>query len=373
MTLRVRLTLAFALVAVGTAAAVAIATPPIIRHGFERLGADDGRGGYGRGPGPMSEQAATVQADTEQTIVIVAGLAALAASAIGLLAARSMTRPLEHLREVAGDLARGRLDRRSGLGRRSDEVGSLGRSFDAMAEALDRSEDARRRLLQDAAHEFRTPLAVIEATTGAILDGVYEPTPEHIVAVRDQGRLLTRIVDDLRTVGLAEGGVLPLERARIDAAAAIDEVARAHAPRAAGKQVVVRAETPPESAAVWADPDRLRQVLSALVDNGIRHTPAGGEVVLSVEPAGDACRLYVRDTGPGFDARDLPHVFDRFYQADRSRDRSVGSAGLGLAIARALVAAQGGTIGARNRSEGGGEVWIALPAVDDTLVTSGPG
>ncbi len=368
MTLRVRLAVAFALVALLTAAAVAITAPAIVGRGFAAIegptsSAGSGRGpGQGQGPGPGGGlHAMQIQQETTVTIIVVAAVAAGLASLLGLLLATRMTRPLGRLEDAAAAVAQGRLDTRSGLDQRTDEIGSLARSFDTMAADLQATEVARRRFFQDAAHELKTPLAVIDATTSAVIDGVYAHEDRHLETVRDQARLLERIVDDLRVVSLADAGVLPLQREPIEVVGAMSAVARDLQARAAAAGLTIEV-LPGPPRMVQADPDRLRQILAALADNAIRHTPSGGRVQLSAEAAGSLTRIRVVDTGPGISAEDLPHVFERFYQADAARDRSTGTSGLGLSIVRALVEAHGGTVRAGNEPGGGARFELELPS-----------
>ena len=375
MSLRLRLALSFALVALATAAVVAIATPSIVGRGFARIvagetagpGAGTGQGpGQGQGLGPAAGQglgihAQQVQQETVVTLIVVALAAAGAASLVGVLIASRVARPLDTLADAAAAVAQGDLARRSGIADRSDELGSLGRSFDEMAAELEEAEASRRRFLQDVVHELKTPLAVIDATTSAVLDGVYPHDDRHLATIRDQSRLLARIVDDLRTIGLAEAGQLPLRLADVPAHEAAAAVVRAFAVRAGEKGIRLGAAVPADLT-VRADADRLQQMLGALVDNAVRHAPADGEVSVEARPAGPGrARLVVRDTGPGIAPEDLPHVFDRFYQADPSRDRSTGTSGLGLAIVRALAQAQGGSVGVDPVVPQGAAFWMELP------------
>lgn len=382
-TLRVRLAVAFALVALFTAAAVALTAPAIVGRGFAAVEADGSGPGAGRGQGPGSGvglHAQQVQQETTLTIIVVAIAAAGVASLFGLAIAARMTRPLGRLEDSAAAVARGRLDARSGLDRRTDEIGSLARSFDTMAAELQTTEFARRRFFQDAAHELKTPLAVIDATTSAVMDRVYQHDDRHLETIRDQARLLGRIVDDLRVVSLADAGVLPLRREVLDVAAIMatttrDLGARAAAsgvridmadpeiPTGSGRAGALASPTGSPPLTVSADPDRLRQVIAALLDNALRHTPEGGRIRLSARPAGlGRTRIEVVDSGPGIAADDLPHVFERFYQADAARDRSTGTSGLGLAIVRALVEAHGGAVRAASEPGGGARFEVELPS-----------
>ena len=412
MSLRWRIAIGFALVALATAAVIALATPPIITQGFSDYDRDSdsdvaaasqvatptgdnesddqtnrpstaitlpvtAAAQQSAEPGELAPVPPSNNAQAQQTTIlrltIAAILAALVASLFGLLGAGRLVRPLTRLEQAAAAVAHGDLSRRSGLADRSDEFGQLGRTFDSMAGELQASEENRRRFLQDAAHELKTPLAVIEATSSAILDGVYTPERRHIETIRDQSRVLARIVDDLRTISLAEGGHLPLERSRIDLRILLDSVAAGFEPRAAGSLIKLSVEAP-EGLVVDADQDRLRQAIGALVDNALRHTPDGGAVrvtaarsVPATAAAGRAglaepvVRLAVEDTGPGIPADSLQRIFERFYQADPSRSRGTGTSGLGLSIVRALAEAHGGRAGAENRAEGGARLWIELP------------
>jgi len=393
VSLRTRLAAAFGLVALLTAIAIALTAPTIVGRGFAAMQLDPAASGMGQGMGPGlgpgrgngagaaggmgGQHAAQVQQETTQTIIAVAVVAAGLASLLGVLLATRMTRPLGRLEHAAAEIARGHTEVRSGLGDRRDEIGSLGRSFDGMAAELEAAETTRRRFFQDAAHELKTPLAVIEATTSAVLDGVYPHDDRHLETIRAQSRLLGRIVDDLRTVSLADAGSLPLRREPVDVEPLLAAVARDMGPRAAAAAITVAvqaggapqaggASQPGGAPVVMADPDRVRQVVAALVDNALRHTPRGGWVRLEARAEGAWTVLAVTDSGPGVEPADLPHVFDRFYQADEARDRSTGTSGLGLAIVRALVEAQGGMVTAANEPGAGARFEVRLPAEGPT-------
>ncbi len=377
--LGVRLAVAFAAVAVATAAAVAIAAPPIVGRGLAMMqssdGASPGNGlGPGRGLGPGASATSSYVAQAQQeatiTIILVAVVAAAIASLIGIVIAWWIARPLVRLEHAAASVAAGDLATRSGIADRSDELGSLGRSFDAMAADLERSEASRRRFFADAAHEMKTPLAVIEATVAAVLDGVYPHDDRHLATVRDQARLLGRVVDDLLTVSLAEAGALPLSLAEAEAADLVGPAVRTFGVRAQALGVALAAEVQ-SGARVCADRDRIAQALGGLLDNALRFAPGGSRITVRAERSetgGGWIRFSVLDEGPGIPADDLPHLFDRFYQADPSRDRATGTSGLGLAIVKAIVEAHGGRVGAENRGGGGAAFWLELPAVD-----GGPG
>ena len=386
MSLRWRIALGFAIVALATAVVVALAVPRIVSQGFTEFETEVGQGAEGpaassgatatiAGEGDTSEgQQAPAQVPTGQAqqdtifrlIVAAAGAAALA-SLLGLLVAGRLVRPLNRLGAAADGVARGDLTQRSGLAGRSDEFGRVGRTFDSMASDLQRAEETRRQFLQDTAHELRTPLTVIDATSSAILDGVYAPERRHIETIRDQSRVLARVVEDLRTISLAEGGHLPLDCKDLDLAEVLFSVAGGFEARAdaAGIELTVVGAA---GLTVLADPVRLRQIVGALVDNALRHTPQGGAVTLAAtnlaRGAGQSgiVRVAVEDTGAGIPPDALSHIFERYFQAGPSRSRHPGTSGLGLSIVRALAEAHGGNVGAENRVEGGARLWFELPA-----------
>jgi two-component system OmpR family sensor kinase/two-component system sensor histidine kinase BaeS len=265
------------------------------------------------------------------------------------------------------------------------DIGRLAVRFNRMTAELERSEQQRRNLTADVAHELRTPLHILQGNLEGVLDGVYEPTPAHIAATLDEAHTLTRLVNDLQLLSLAEAGELPLHRQPVAVADLLGTVAGRFAAAAAEMGVTVVARDADAALTVEADPKRLEQVLSNLVGNALRHTAAGGEVVLAAESvewsarpdrsanessprpvrSGDATftvYLTVSDTGAGIPAEDLPYIFDRFWRGDRSRTREGGSgSGLGLAIARQLVLAHGGEITAESEVGVGTVVTVALP------------
>jgi len=370
MSLRLRLALIFALVAIITTAIIALATPAIVEHGFAQLtGETEARGaGAGLGPGPREGRGpGRAQGDTITAIVVLGFAAAAGASALGLLVAGWLVAPLGRLRDAAADVAAGDLERRSDVADRRDEIGDLGRSFDSMAASLERSDAARRRLLQDVAHELKTPLTVIDATTTAILDGVYDHDDRHLETIRAQSGLLSRIVDDLRTVSLAEAGRLPLEPTDLDAAGIVRDVVQGFRPAAELAGVTLEAVVPETPLRVRADRQRLGQVLGALVDNALRHTPRGGHVAIEGQRDARGVVLAVSDDGPGIRDDDLPYVFERFYRADPSRQRASGTSGLGLSIVRALVTAQDGSVEVVNLEPHGARFSVLLPEAPGPL------
>jgi signal transduction histidine kinase len=218
-------------------------------------------------------------------------------------------------------------------------VQELARGFDTMVARLEADEEQRRTLLADVSHELRTPLTIITGNLEAILDGVYPADAAHLTPILDETRVMERLVDDLRTVALSEAGTLALHPEPSDPDIVIGEVIHAFGPGAAAAGVTLTNTTQEDLPILDLDPVRIREVLSNLVANALRHTPAGGTIEVGGSSSPASVVLVVRDTGPGINAELLPHVFDRFVKGAGSR-----GSGLGLAIARGLVEAHGGTI-----------------------------
>ncbi|QUW85478.1 HAMP domain-containing protein (plasmid) [Streptomyces mirabilis] len=293
----------------------------------------------------------------------------IAAVVTAVLLTRRLSRPVRALAGAAARLADGDYTARLDAPHLGPEFEALTGAFNTMADALESTERTRRRLLGDVAHELRTPLATIEAYLEGLADGV-RTLDAHTLQVLDaQTTRLHRLVEDISLVSRAEEHRLTLSRATVPSARLLEAAAAAVRPAFQTKGVDLRVSVAPRTPALEADADRLVQVLVNLLTNALRHTPAGGAVTLAAEPVGAGVMLSVADTGEGIAAEHLPHVFERFYRADPARDRAHGGSGIGLAIARALVHAHGGTITADSAGPGLGAVFrISLPAAND-----GPG
>jgi two-component system OmpR family sensor kinase/two-component system sensor histidine kinase BaeS len=290
---------------------------------------------------------------------------------VGTLTARRITEPLSETMKAADALAEGDLSARVPVENSSHEFRQFTRSFNRMAQALQTADQQRRELLADVAHELRTPLTIIQGNLEGLRDGVYEATPDYLDLVLDETHKLSRLVDDLRLLTLAEAGQLPLDSQLLDVVQLLADVRDAFACRAHEAKVALTVDAPQALPPLLADPQRFGQVLGNLVSNALRHTPPGGEIVLGAElDAGDSTprwiRLWVIDTGEGIAADELPRIFDRFWRGDpaRSHERGAGS-GLGLAIAKSLVEAHGGRIWAESMEGEGTSISLILPLAPD--------
>jgi two-component system, OmpR family, sensor histidine kinase BaeS len=283
-------------------------------------------------------------------------------------------RVLDDIVEQASRVEGGDYSARVELRRRAPgAVRDLVRGFNTMAERLDADERQRRSLLADVTHELRTPLTVIAGNIEAILDGVHPADEAHLTAILDETRVMSRLVEDLRTLTLSEARSLSLHREPTDLEVLCSDVATAFAPAADEAGVVVNAHVDAAVPLVSVDPVRIREVLSNLVSNALRYAPRGGRIEIDVRMAGRAegdrpvaangagsIEIEVRDTGPGIDAELLPHVFERF-----ARGADSSGSGLGLSIARGLVELHGGTIQAAAPGGGGTAITIQLPVGGD--------
>jgi two-component system OmpR family sensor kinase/two-component system sensor histidine kinase BaeS len=236
------------------------------------------------------------------------------------------------------------------------EVRRLARSFNQMAARLEANEAQRRGLLADVAHELRTPLSVIRGNVEGMLDGLYPADAAHLAPVLEETAVMSRLLDDLQTLSTAEAGVLRLHRERVDPGSLVQDAVAAFRARAESAGVTLECRATPGVPELDVDPVRIGEVLANLLSNAVRHTPRGGSIAAVVEPSAAGVSFTVTDTGKGIDAADLPYVFDRFVKSADS-----GGAGLGLAIARSLVQAHGGSITADSQPGRGTTMRFVLP------------
>jgi signal transduction histidine kinase len=282
-------------------------------------------------------------------VAVVMGLAAMAG------AMRRFASPLGEVMDAADRVARGN------YAVRVDESGpppirALTHSFNAMTERLERTDRVRRDLMADVAHELRTPLAVLQGRLEGLLDGVYPRDDEQLSLLLDETRVLSRLVEDLRTLALSDAGALQLQKEPTDIVGLVNEVLRRMRTEANRKAVSMNVVAPTDDLVVDVDPLRMREVLTNLLTNALRHTESGGTVTVSIGSTPDDLVLKVTDTGIGMPPEEVARIFDRFYKGSASR-----GSGLGLTIARGIVTAHGGEIAASSRPGEGTTLTLTLP------------
>jgi len=344
--------------------------PPADRELAAPIEVDGETVGYvlapGRGPPPPVAAAleASFLARFNQAILLGAAGATAVALLLGILLARTISRPVRELTAATHAVARGELGRQVAVGAR-DELGELAASFNRMSADLAEASRLRRQLTADIAHDLRTPLTVILGYTEGLADGKFQGKPEVYERMHGEALHLRRLIDDLRTLSLADAGELPLQRQPCDPRSLLDRAAAAHAPLAAAKGVAIRVSAPPDLPPAYADPERIAQVLGNLVGNALRHTPAGGTIELSAARGAGGVLLRVADDGEGIAPEDLTRIFERHFRVDAARARDDGASGLGLAIARSIVEAHGGAITVESAPGAGSVFTITVPGIGD--------
>ncbi len=295
--------------------------------------------------------------------VLWAGISAGAvALVLGSLLFFQITRPLRSLSSAAQSIARGDLSQRAWVSG-DDEIGRVARSFNQMAEKLQRYEAERQNMIADIAHELRTPLAVIQGNLEAMLDGVLPADGRELALLHQEALLLKRLISDLRTLSLADAGQLTLHRRPVNLRELAAQVVERLQLRIEEKNIELRVNIPESISAVSADPERLAQVLSNLIDNALRYTPDGTRIVIAARATAGEVEVSVSDDGPGIPLEELPNLFRRFWRAEKSRNRATGGSGLGLAIVKQLVEAHGGRVWAESEGPGKGSRFVfTLPA-----------
>jgi signal transduction histidine kinase len=294
------------------------------------------------------------------TILLVAVAASTAAIAGAIVLARSISRPIERVRTTAKAVADGDLTARAPEAGPA-ELAELAAAFNEMADNLEGLFDARRQLVAWASHDLRAPLASMQAMLEAVEDGLAEPD-RYLPAMREQVQTLGRLVDDLFELARIDAGALTLEIGEAKLAGLVESCLRGVEAEAEARQITLRALVDEGAPAVRCAPDKVERVLYNLLTNAVRHTPSDGSVAVVVESLAEEVRVSVEDTGEGIPPEQERRVFDRFWRADRARTPGRAGAGLGLAIARGLVEAQGGRIWAESRPGGGARVSFTLPA-----------
>ncbi len=316
---------------------------------------------------PLSAQAHTHVDEAFAGAVLIASavgvvMAVAAALVVTWLVARRLAAPVAEAAEGAYRIADGDFEtrlRQPGLG---PELDRLTAAFNTMARRLATTEQTRRRLLTDLAHELRTPLASIQATIEAVNDGILPPDQTTLATLTDQSQRLHRLVGDLSAVSRAEERQLNLHPVKVSIQDLLSEVAAAARPRFEAKGISLNADEGPDGGQVLVDPDRLTEALGALLDNALRHTDPGGTVIITTTRHDNRCRIAVTDTGNGFNPDVAAQLFERFYRGDSSRTVNGAGSGIGLTIAKAIIEAHHGQLRAHSDGPGKGASFeITLP------------
>ena len=287
-------------------------------------------------------------------------LAIAIAILVTFLLSRRILSPIRALTVTAGQLGQGDLTKRVDV-KDGGEVGKLAITFNSMADGLERAEKLRRNLVTDVAHELRTPLSNIMGYLEAIRDGVVQPDPATIESLREEAVLLSRLVEDLQELTLAEAGELKLIVQPENISAIIRQVVSAEQIHAAGKKINLTASLPENLPLCDIDTHRINQVLHNLIDNAAAHTPEGGLITVSAEVIDEFVEINVQDSGEGIPEAELPNIFERFYRVDKSRTRATGGHGLGLTITRRLVESHGGKISVQSELGKGTRFTFTVP------------
>jgi len=294
--------------------------------------------------------------------LLTGGLAAVCiAVIIGMVLARSLTRPLKALTAATQTFAKGQNEQQVAVNS-DDEIGQLVTAFNSMSREVDEVNRLRRQMTADIAHDLRTPLMVIGGYIESMRDGVLAPTAERLDVIYLEIERLENLVIDLRTLSQADAGELPVHPQAISPRSILERSIAPYRQRAEQQDVQLELNAEADLPSIFVDEARMIQVLCNLLSNSMRYTPSGGKISLNASQEDGSIVLSVNDTGSGISEEDLPLVFNRFYRADKSRHTETGESGLGLAIAKALVEAQGGSIDAQSTLGKGTSLRIHLPA-----------
>ena len=296
-----------------------------------------------------------------EVMIVAFGLALVAVVIVGTIQSRRIIAPVKNLVRATVQVAEGDFSLRIPV-TRSDELGEMTAAFNRMAERLASLDGLRKRATEDIAHELRTPLTVLKLDLESIEDGLLEPTPETMRGLQKEVEHLSRLVEDLRTLSLADAGELRMNFIDVELNELAREVLKRVETNAEENQIDLRLVQYTESVWVKGDRQRLSQVILNLLINAIQHTPKEGNIILRVAKREDAfAQLSVEDTGAGIEPEQFEQIFERFYRIDPSRDRSSGGSGLGLSIARSLIKAHGGRIWVESSPGMGSKFIFTIP------------
>ena len=298
---------------------------------------------------------------TNMMLVYSALGASLVALLLGIFLSRTLTRPIRELTEATHAVADGNLGLQVPL-HSKDEMGELAASFNKMSTDLARSANARKQMTADIAHELRTPLSLILGHAEAVHDGVLPPTRENFEIIRDEAERLEHLVDDLRTLSLADAGELSINLQEVSPQKMLLDLQATYLHIASQKDVKIQLDVASEIPMLDIDPGRITQVLTNILENALHHTPPGGHITLSAKSVEEGVELSIQDSGPGIEGENVNRIFERFYRTDAARHRDEGGSGLGLAIAKSIVEMHQGQIWAESEPGQGLKVSIRFPS-----------
>lgn len=296
---------------------------------------------------------------TNRALIIGAVGASAAALLIGILLSRHFLRPLTEMTRAITAMRGGDYNQQVQV-RSQDELGVLARTFNEMSAEIAHANHLRRQMTADIAHDLRTPLMVISGYLEALRDGTLQPTQARFDAMNQEAVLLKRLVDDLRTLSLADAGELKLVYQSVPVRELLEQIKQSFEPLALEQSVTLRVEADENLPLLYVDPERITQVLANLVNNALRYTPEGGTVTLVARRQPEGVQIAVSDTGSGIPEDKLMNIFERFYRVEEARQQNSGESGLGLAIAKSIVEAHQGTIKAESRVGAGTSILITL-------------
>ncbi len=302
-----------------------------------------------------------------RTSWIIVALSSLLAAAATFLLARGLLAPVKRLVEGTHKLAAGDFSTRVAVGSQ-DELGRLAQDFNQLASTLEKNHKMRRAYMADISHELRTPLAVLRGELEAIQDGVRQFTPESVTSLQMEVATLTKLVDDLHQLSMSDEGALAYQKKPLDIITLLEVVAGAFRSRFESSGLTIRLDLP-DSAMIFGDGDRLMQLFNNLLENSLRYTDSGGQLVIGGKIVNQQFVMSFDDSEPGVSDEQLSQLFDRFYRAEGSRNRASGGSGLGLSICQNIVTAHGGTLTASHSRFGGVSITVELPLETETSRT----
>ena len=282
------------------------------------------------------------------------------ALALGIVLARRLSRPLRELTLTARALSKGGLGKHVVI-RSKDELGQLGNAFNQMSTELAKANELRKQMTADIAHELRTPLTVITGHLEGLRDGILKPNTERFALLHAEAKQLEQLIEDLRTLSLADAGQLPLHLQDTEVNQLLENVLAVYQQQASQQNITLILDSKEDLPTLYLDKKCMLQVLGNLISNALRYTPKGGTITLGSRLAGDKVELYVADSGVGITQEKLPHIFERFFRVETSRQKYEGESGLGLAIVKALVNMHGGVVSAKSIVEKGTTITAAFP------------